>query len=77
MVMVQASFLGFSKLISKVLANRLERILPLLNDLEQFGFVQGRNIHDIYCHGPRDLDKKVEGGNIMFKLDMSTAYDRL
>ncbi|KAL9678478.1 hypothetical protein QQ045_016322 [Rhodiola kirilowii] len=47
---------------------------------EQTGFVEGRSIHESIgvAHDLlRDINHKTFGGNIMLKLDMSEAYDRL
>ncbi|KAL9673176.1 hypothetical protein QQ045_029430 [Rhodiola kirilowii] len=44
------------------------------------GFLEGHNIHESIgvAHDlVRDINHKVFGGNIMLKLDMSKAYDRL
>lgn len=68
------------KIISKILAIRLARLLPKIVDEEQAGFVQGRNIstHVVLAQELiRDLNKKVLGGNVIFKLDMAKAYDHL
>ncbi|KAL9672134.1 hypothetical protein QQ045_028382 [Rhodiola kirilowii] len=53
---------------------------PMLVGMEQSGFIEGRSIieciglaHDIV----RDINHKTFGGNVMVKLDMSKAYDRL
>lgn len=54
--------------------------MPNLEDEEQAGFVQGRNIsqHVVIAQELiRDLSRKVMGANIVIKLDMSKAYDRL
>ncbi|CAM8940592.1 unnamed protein product [Rhodiola kirilowii] len=68
------------KIISSILNSRLKIVLPMLVGLEQSGFVEGRSIseciglaHDII----RDINHKAFGGNVMVKLDMSKAYDRL
>lgn len=68
------------KIISKILAMRLARLLPALVDEEQAGFVKGRTIatHIMLAQEIlRDLNKKVTGGNVVFKLNMAKAYDRL
>lgn len=54
--------------------------MPNLEDEEQAGFVQGRNIsqHVVIAQELiRDLSRKVMGANIVIKLDISKAYDRL
>lgn len=54
--------------------------MPNLEDEEQAGFVQGWNIsqHVVIAQELiRDLSRKVMGANIVIKLDMSKAYDRL
>lgn len=75
------SLCNFSgKIISKILANRLSRILPNLIAEEQEGFVIGRIIatHIVMAQELiRDIDRKSTGGNVGFKLDMAKAYDRL
>lgn len=68
------------KIISKILATRLAKVLPKLVDEEQAGFVQGRSIaqHVVLAQELiRDLDRKVKEANIVLKLDISKAYDRL
>lgn len=68
------------KIISKILATRLAKILPTIVDDEQAGFVQGRSIstHIVLAQEViRDINRKVAGGNVAFKVDMAKAYDRL
>lgn len=68
------------KSFSKLLTTRLSSLLPTLISEEQHGFVQGRGIGDCVALGQLlvgDLDRKVEGGNMVMKLDMMKAYDRL
>lgn len=56
-----------SKIITKIIASRLSRILPNIINEEQFGFVKGRQIHESIALAQKivsDLDRRVEGGNI-------------
>lgn len=70
------------KLLAKVLANRLKRILPVTISEQQSAFVPGRNITDNVLiafeiiHYMRRKNKGLEG-NVALKLDISKAYDRV
>lgn len=69
-----------SKLISKILASRLSQILPQLINEQQYRFVKGSSIHESIALAQEmiaDLDRRSEGGNIIFKYDMSKVYDRV
>lgn len=69
-----------SKVISKIIANRLAILLPIVIDDHQSCFVKGRSIHEsiaLVQEMIQDIDKKSEGGNVVFKFDMPIAYDRL
>lgn len=69
-----------SKIVTKILANRFSSILSQVIDEEQFGFVKGRQIHESIALAQEmvgDIDRKVEGGNVILKFDMSKAYGRL
>lgn len=69
-----------SKVVSKILASRLAGVLPQVINEQQFGFVKGRSIHESIALAQEmimDLDRRSQGGNIVFKYDMSKAYDRL
>lgn len=69
-----------SKVISKIIASRLAKVLPYIIDDQQSGFVQGRSIHESIALAQEivaDLDRKTEGGNVIFKYDMTKAYDRV
>lgn len=68
------------KFFSKVLASRMKLILPAVISLEQGAFVKNRNISDniqIVQELAYDLNKKSRGGNMIIKLDMEKAFDRL
>lgn len=68
------------KIISHILMKRMSPILPVIISEEQTGFVPGRKMHDniALAHDlVHDLDRKVDGGNVIIKLDMAKAYDRL
>ncbi|PKU60434.1 hypothetical protein MA16_Dca028244 [Dendrobium catenatum] len=70
----------FNKLVAKIIAHRLSSILPNIISINQTGFVKGRNIFDnilLAQEMVHDLNAKVTGGNILFKLDITKAYDNL
>ncbi|KAH0772311.1 hypothetical protein KY290_016292 [Solanum tuberosum] len=69
-----------SKIISKIVSSRLSPILPNLVSLNQTGFVKGRSIsenimlaQEIIHH----IKKPNIGSNVVIKLDMAKAYDRV
>ena len=69
-------------LLSKVLANRLKKVLPDIIHESQSGFVPGRlityNILVAYeCFHYLRKKKKGKSGHLGLKLDMSQAYDRV
>ncbi|XP_057418742.1 uncharacterized protein LOC130712948 [Lotus japonicus] len=67
------------KLISKVLASRLQRVAPLLVSENQFAFTHGRQISDciLIANEVVDLLKKREDGGFLLKLDFAKAYDNV
>ena len=67
-----------SKIISKLVSNKLSPILPTLISPNQAGFVKGRSIsenimlaQEIIHH----IKKPNIGSNVIIKLDMAKAYD--
>jgi len=66
------------KIISRVMLNRLNKVLPKTIAPEQSGFVPNRTIHDniaLALELTQDLNKKSRGGNIILQIDMEKAYD--
>lgn len=68
------------KIISRILSSRLSKLLPAIISEEQSGFIKGRLIHSnlALAHDlTTDLHKKGQDNNLIIKLDMSKAYDRI
>ena len=67
------------KIISKVIANHLKPILPLIISLEQAGFVEGKQILDgiILVHETIHSLKTTRTPGMLLKLNLSKAYDKL
>ena len=67
------------KIISKVIAGRLKSILSEHISAEQFGFLEGRQIHEavgVAQEGLHSLKTRRMKGAIL-KIDLSKAYDRV
>ncbi|XP_071939020.1 uncharacterized protein [Coffea arabica] len=70
----------FNKLLSRILADRVASLLPKIISPQQTGFVKGRNITENFLLAQEvvsGIGKKTRGGNVVMKLDMSKAYDRV
>ncbi|XP_055824261.1 uncharacterized protein LOC129892709 [Solanum dulcamara] len=69
-----------SKIISKLLCLRLAPILPQLISDNQSGFVKGRSISENIMLAQEiihNIKKPNVGDNVVIKLDMAKAYDRV
>ncbi|EOY17514.1 Uncharacterized protein TCM_042330 [Theobroma cacao] len=69
-----------NKIITKLLSNRLAKVLPSIITENQSGFVGGRLISDNILLAQEligKLNTKSRGGNLALKLDMMKAYDKL
>ncbi|KAK3184523.1 hypothetical protein Dsin_031809 [Dipteronia sinensis] len=68
------------KAFSKVLVNKLSMVIRDLISPEQGAFVRGRSIFEnvtLTQEMTKMLHRKVRGGNVILKIDMSKAYDRV
>jgi hypothetical protein len=69
----------FYKSISKIIANRLKRVLARVISKEQFSFITKRQIHDA-VRSMQEGFHSIKTKNmlaIVMKLDLSKAYDRV
>ncbi|XP_060190667.1 uncharacterized protein LOC132619937 [Lycium barbarum] len=69
-----------SKIIAKILSNRIGKILPDIISPNQSGFIQGRSITDNVLLAQelvQDIPKTNKHDNLVLKVDMSKAYDRV
>uniref|UniRef100_A0A0V0IU37 Putative ovule protein n=1 Tax=Solanum chacoense TaxID=4108 RepID=A0A0V0IU37_SOLCH len=69
-----------NKIISRVLSMRLATVLPLLVSDNQSGFVRGRSITESIMLAQeitQGIKKPHIGSNVVIKLDMAKAYDRV
>ncbi|XP_069145607.1 uncharacterized protein [Solanum lycopersicum] len=69
-----------SKIISKLVSNRLGPILPSLISTNQSGFVKGRSISENIMFAKEiihQIKKPNIRSNVIIKLDMAKAYDRV
>jgi len=67
------------KIISKVINRRLKVVLSKHISCEQFGFLEGRKIHEAIGVSPEGLHsiklKKLKA--VVVKIDLSKAFDRV
>jgi hypothetical protein len=67
------------KVIDKLLANRLARILPDFVDIQQTGFIKGRSIHDNILMLKLIQEKAIREKKpvAMLQIDFEKVYDRV
>ena len=70
------------KILAKVLANRLKKLLPRIISHKQSSFVSGRSITDnvlVAFEVIHHMKRKNKGkqGDVAFKIDISKAYDKI
>lgn len=69
-----------SKVISKIVSNRLTNLLPKIISKNQTGFIKGRLITEnilLTQEIIQNIKSKNKGGNVVIKLDMVKAYDKV
>ena len=73
------SLLGLYKILAKVLANRLRRVLDKVISPSQNAFVEGRQILDAALIANEAVDSilRRNDGKVVYKLDIERAYDHL
>lgn len=70
----------FNKVLTRILCLRLKPLLPSLISEEQTSFIEGRDIADNILLAQevlQHLDKRIPDYNLIFKLDMMNAFDRV
>lgn len=69
-----------NKIFSRIIHERIKRVLPEIVSHEQAGFVQGRSIVEnilLVQEIITEIRKRGKHPNIVIKLDMMKAYDRV
>ena len=68
------------KIISKILADRLAKIVAHIIAPPQFGFIQGRHIEECIAVASENfnlLDYRSREGNMALKIDIKKAFDSM
>jgi hypothetical protein len=67
------------KVVAKVIARRIKSILSASISKEQFGFLEGRQIHEAIRVAQEGLHslKTRKGKGVVLNIDLSKAYDRV
>lgn len=69
-----------NKIISRLLHDRLVKVLPTIISQNQAAFVKGRSITENVLLAQeiiRDINRRNKNHNVVVKLDMAKAYDRV
>ncbi|VFQ68928.1 unnamed protein product [Cuscuta campestris] len=69
-----------SKINTRILATRLQKLIPNLISIEQSAYQKGKGVEDhvlMASEMVHSLDRKCDGGNVIIKLDMAKAFDKI
>lgn len=69
-----------NKIFSRIISGRIEKVLPCIISTEPAGFVQGRGIAENILLVQKiitEIKKRGKPPNMVIKLDMMKAYDRV
>ncbi|VFQ59744.1 unnamed protein product [Cuscuta campestris] len=69
-----------SKINTRILATRLQKLIPNLISIEQSAYQKGKGVEDqvlMASEMVHSLDRKCDGGNVIMKLDMAKAFDKI
>ena len=70
---------GLYKIIAKLLAERLKKVISKLVNKHQMAFIKGRHIMDAALIASECVDTRLRGADsgVMCKLDIEKAYDHV
>ncbi|XP_057779860.1 uncharacterized protein LOC130998459 [Salvia miltiorrhiza] len=70
----------FFKVITKILASRLNAVAAAIVSANQFGFISGRSIQEcilLASEGVNCMERSIQGRNMALKVDIRKAFDTL
>ncbi|XP_057809152.1 uncharacterized protein LOC131023626 [Salvia miltiorrhiza] len=68
------------KVITKILASRLNEVAAVIVSANQFGFISGRSIQEcilLASEGVNCMERSIQGRNMALKVDIRKAFDTL
>ena len=70
---------GLYKILTKVLANKIKRVMGLIISQSQNAFVEGRQILDTMLIANEAVDSilRRKDNGLLYKLDIEKAYDHI